>query len=562
MASILIIDDEDKYLDLCRRHMPEHDFVGPARNYREAAERIALRRRPFDLVLLDVHFDIPEDDLLPTDKSAHLAKASHGTVLERLRRSQGIHILGELRRRHPDLPVMVMTSRDDLPLDADAERLQAEDYTYLLQDEYLDARSLKLQVEGILSRVQRRGSEDDGPFFWGVTREMQRLRSRIGILARGQLPVIIQGATGTGKSLLAREFIHAHSGRGGAFVAVDLSTIPHDLMAAHLFGVVRGAYTGATASRDGVLARANGGTLFLDEIGNLSVDLQKSLLLVLQERRYRPVGAVEERSVDLKLVVATNEDLSRMVREGRFREDLYMRLNPATAIRLPSLRERRDDMEELLAFFLTRVCADGYARELLSQYAERNGLRPFAGDGRPRVGIGRSVPPEHTPERIAFVLAPASWKLLSDFDWPGNFRQLEMLLSNLVTFTLVDLVEHVESAEAVESARGEDYGGARPDVVTVPARVVADLLRPWSDLSEAHDDATRVPIELHADRTLNAVSCNVERQYLEWLYRRFEGDLSKMAGVLLGDEGAGRKIQLRMNQLDMKLRELRRGKSA
>jgi DNA-binding NtrC family response regulator len=536
MAAILIIDDEDKYLDLCRRHMPEHEFVGPARNYREAAERIAIRRRPFDLVLLDVHFDIPEDDLLPTDKSTYFAKTSHDTAIERLRRSQGIHILSELRRRHPDLPVMVMTSRDDLPLDADAERLQAEDYTYLLQDEYLDARSLKLQVDGILSRVLRRPPRDDGPFFWGITREMQRLRSRVGILARGQLPVIIQGATGTGKSLLAREFIHGNSGRSGAFVAVDLSTIPHDLMAAHLFGVVRGAYTGATASREGVLARANGGTLFLDEIGNLSLDLQKSLLLVLQERRYRPVGSVEERSVDLKLVVATNEDLARMVREGRFREDLYMRLNPATAIRLPSLRERRDDMHELLGYFLSRVCADGYARELVSQYAERNGLRPFGADGRARVEIGRTVPPELDPERIAFVLAPASWKLLSDFEWPGNFRQLEMLLSNLVAFTLVDLVEHVEQVEHVTSG-GEHGGsdervvsGARPDVVTVPARVVADLLRPWSEPGEVASDVMSVPVALQPDRTLNAVSCNVERQYLEWLYRRFEGDLARWPG--------------------------------
>src|SRR5690606_1962187 len=190
----------------------------------------------------------------------------------------------------------------------------------------------------------------------------------LAILARGRLPIILLGATGTGKSLVAREFIHPRSQRSGPFVAVDLSTIPTELMASHLFGVVKGAYTGATSSREGVLARAHGGTLFLDEIGNLSLDLQKQLLLVLQEGRYHPVGSVEERVADVKLVVATNENLAAMVRDGRFREDLYMRLNPATAMTLPSLRERRDDFGELLAVFLSRVALEAYNRDLLLQY--------------------------------------------------------------------------------------------------------------------------------------------------------------------------------------------------
>ncbi|MCA9699151.1 MAG: sigma-54-dependent Fis family transcriptional regulator, partial [Myxococcales bacterium] len=372
MPSILIIDDEDKYLELCRRFMPEHDFVGPARNYREAAQILARRRRTIDLVLLDVHFDIPEVELLPPDKSALLAK-DPDRALERLRRSQGLRILDRLRTRYPDLPVIVMTALDDLPLEADAERLHAEDYTYLLDDEYLDARALKVQVEGILAR-NRRSTEDDGPFYWGTAGAMVDLRRRAAILARGQLPIIIQGETGTGKSLLAREYIHPHSGRAGPFMAVDLSTIPSELMGAHLFGVVKGAYTGAVSSREGVLARAHGGTLFLDEIGNLSLELQKSLLLVLQEGRYRPVGSVEERVADVKLVVATNETLALMVREGRFREDLYMRLNPATAVTLPSLRQRRDDFQHLLEFFFDRVCQSGYNRDLLLQYAEQRQL--------------------------------------------------------------------------------------------------------------------------------------------------------------------------------------------
>jgi len=563
VPTILIIDDEDKYLELCRRHMPEHDFLDPVRNFRSASEVLARKRSEIDLVLLDVHFDIPEEELLPRDKREFLARGDREKQLERLRRSQGFRILHELRRRHPDLPVIVMTSQDDLPLEIDAERLDAEDYTYLLDDEYLDARSLRLQVESVLTKT-RPSPEADGPFYWGVTRHMADLKRRVSILARGQLPVIIQGPTGSGKSLLAREFIHDRSNRSGAFVAVDLSTIPDDLMAAHLFGVVKGAYTGATSSREGVLARASGGTLFLDEIGNLSLELQKSLLLVLQDRRYRPVGSVEERVADVKLVVATNEDLGEMVRSGRFREDLFMRLNPSTAVRLPSLMERRDDFAALLEFFAQRVCAEPYNRDLLEQYAEQRGLHVPPSDEAFNVTVGRRLPAKVDLHRLHLHLHANSFRALHDFDWPGNFRQFEMMLSNLVTFTLVELVEHPEQIEHLED------GEARPDVVVVRPRTVAELLAPWArdrglrvatGEGEPADDGSSVLVALEPAESLNAVSCAVERQYLTRLYHVCDGDLGRVAEVLLGDADAGRKVQLRMNQLGLKLRDLKRARS-
>ena len=563
MSSILIVDDEDKYLELCKRFMSEHVFLPPARNYREAVGLLGRYGEGVDLVLLDVHFDIPEDELLPYDKAALLAKDPK-RGLERLRRGQGLHILDHLRRAYPDLPVIVMTSRDDLPLEVDAERLNAQDYTYLLDDDYLDARALKLQVEGILARTQRPSEPSDEPFYWGMTPSMLATRRRLSILARGRLPIILAGETGTGKTLLAREFIHARSQREGPFVAVDLSTIPHDLMAAHLFGVVKGAYTGATASRDGVLSHAQGGTLFLDEIGNLSLDVQKSLLLVLQERRYRPVGSVDEKIADVKLVVATNENLVEMVRDGKFREDLYMRLNPATALTLPSLRERRDDFEELLRTFLNRVAADPYNRDLLVQYAEQRGLRvPGKGENMP-ITVGAKVPARVDPRRIYLLLQPSSFKQLHEFPWPGNFRQLEMTLSNLLALTMVELVDRAEQVEP------EDPGQAsRPDVVPIPPRTVRELLRPMQPLKttspaalegvvEADDGSLRLMVDLPAGESLNAVSCAVERQYLEGLYRKYSGELGRMAEALLDDPGAGRKVQLRMNQLGIKLRTLKR----
>ena len=554
MSSILIIDDEDSYLELCRRYMPEHTFLPPARNYREAADLLRRNVGSVDLVLLDVHFDIPEDDLLPHDKTALYATGDRNRVLERLRRSQGLQILGPIRERYPDLPVIVMTSRDDLPIEADSERLQAEDYTYLLADDYLDARSLKLQIDAILARRERPPATDDDPFFWGVTSAMAGLRRRLSILARGRLPIIIQGATGTGKSLVAREFIHPRSQRSGPFVAVDLSTLPTDLMGAHLFGVVKGAYTGASSTRDGVLARAHGGTLFLDEIGNLSLELQKSLLLVLQEGVYRPVGAVKEIATDLKLVVATNENLAAQVRAGKFREDLYMRLNPATAVTLPSLRERKDDFEELLAWFMRRAAMEPYNHDLLDQYAAQRGLA----QGLPTT-VGRSVPPRSDVRRLHFLLHPSSFKLLHDFDWPGNFRQFAMTLSNLMTFTLVELVER---AERIEPAGPE---ASRPDVIPIPAKIVSDLLRPMAAPEPTPSEPTplavgprRLLIDLQVAESLNAVSCDVERQYLEQLYDRCGGDLGRVGELLLGDAGSGRKVQLRMNQLGIKLRRLKR----
>ncbi|MGB1700329.1 MAG: sigma 54-interacting transcriptional regulator, partial [Nannocystaceae bacterium] len=335
--------------------------------------------------------------------------------------------------------------------------------------------------------------------------------------------------------------------------AVDLSTLPESLMAAHLFGVVKGAFTGATANREGVIERAKGGTLFLDEIGNLSLELQKSLLLVLQDHRYRPVGSVEEHASDVKIVVATNEDLGRMVREGRFREDLLMRLNPATAVHLPSLRDRRDDFEHLLGYFVRRVCAHGYNKDLIHRYAQLHRLSH--GDAGLDVAVVKQKPARSEPGRLSFLLHKSSAASLRNFEWPGNFRQLEMVLSNLVTFTLVSLVEDSGAPRSLPSEHAE----VRNDVVPFPVKTVVELLKGFSTGTESEDlEADTVDVVVRAHETLNAVSCDVERQYLERLYLRFDGDLDRMAELLLDDVDAGRKIQLRMNQLGIRLRVLQR----
>jgi DNA-binding NtrC family response regulator len=532
VAEILIVDDQDRYMDLCRRAIPDHRWRGPARSWREASDLLSRLKGRLDLVLLDVHFDIPKADLLG------FADGMDDRAVEQLRRRQGLEILGAMRARHPDLPVILMTSRDEVALDQAAAKLQAEEYTWFLDDDYVDARSLRAQIDGVLA--SRRGEEADGPVFWGRSIAMRRIRQRLAVLARGRLPVVLLGPTGSGKSLIARHFVHERSGRKGAFVAVDLATIPKDLMAAHLFGSTKGAYTGSIADRTGAFEAANGGTLFLDEVGNLSLDAQKMLLSVLQEGTVTRLGDLRERPVDTKLVVATNEDLAQRVQEGTFRADLYMRLNPAAAVVLPSLAERAVDFDRLLSFALEQALARPYLQGMVADYREKNRMRP----GRVEVVAAQPVP--EADGSTLFLLWPErSMRLLRAHAWPGNLREFAMTAENAVLFALSEM-------SAVE-------GGERPDVVQVRPKLVRDLLgvaeAPAEGASGGSGWELRVRVSPHD--TLNKVALDVERQYFTSLYVQEKGDFAAMARVLMGGEEHARKVQLRFNQLGLKVRELK-----
>ncbi len=532
MADILLIDDQDRYAELCRRTIPEHRFRGPARSFREAVEVLTRSRGRVDLVLLDVHFDVPESDLLGW-KAGMDRRAVDG-----LRRRQGLEILRALRQRWPDLPVILMTSREELALERGAEEHAAEEYTYFLDDDYVDARALRAQIGGIVEA--RRGGERDGPIFWGHAIAMRRLRQRLGILARGRLPVTLTGPTGTGKSLLARHFVHARSGRTGRFVAVDLSTMPAELMSAHLFGSLKGAYTGSIGDRVGAFEAANGGTLFLDEIGNLSMAAQKMLLSVLQEGVVTRLGDLRERNVDVKLVVATNEDLAEKVRAGEFRSDLYMRLNPAAQVRLPTLSERNVDFNSLLDHCIEQALVRPVLRDLIDEYRQRNHLP----GNEVRVHAGRGVP--EAVDGVLHLLFPErAMRHLKAHTWPGNLREFAMTVENAVLFAL---------AEVLEVA-----GGDRADVVQVRPKWVRELIIdvPRPGFQPESDAGWGFRVGIDAQETLNKVSQSCERQVYEALYMDKNGDFAQMADVLLGDAGAARKVQLRFNQLGLKVRELK-----
>jgi DNA-binding NtrC family response regulator len=512
-----------------RRALPEHALHGPARCWAEARDAIDRGRGRIALALLDVRFDRPPEELLG------VTPESTDAEVDRARRRQGLLILGELRRRHPDLPVVLMTARDDVALDDLAEVDSAEEYTYFLDDDLLDARALKATVERVLAA--RSGPTVEGPVYWGRGLGVQRIRQRLEVLARGRLPVVLLGPTGTGKSLIARHVVHPRTGRKGSFISVDLSTIPRDLMAAQLFGAVRGAYTGAVVDRTGAFEAADGGTLFLDEIGNLTPEAQKMLLGALQDGAITRIGDVRERPVDVKLIVATCDDLGARVAEGSFRADLYMRLNPAAAVTLPSLAERRIDLGALVEHALRLALRRPGLRDLVAEVRARLGL----GAGPVEIHLGAGAP---EPKGGALVLLwpERSLRLLRAHDWPGNLREFAMAVENATLFAL---------AEAAAAG-----GGERADVVQVRPKVVRDLLRVEGPRSTAGEGRT-IAVALRPADTLNKVAQDCERQYFRRLWLDHDGDFGAMATLLLGDPAEARKVQLRFNQLGLKVKDLR-----
>lgn len=297
----------------------------------------------------------------------------------------GLALLDRLTSRHPDLPVIVMTAHSDLDSAVAAYRGGA--FEYLPKPFDLDE-----AVELVRKAARRNGAlqaditrADPIPSMIGQAPAMQDVFRSIGRLARSSMTVLITGESGTGKELVARA-LHENSPRSDkVFVALNTSAIASELLESELFGHERGAFTGADARRIGRFEQAHGGTLFLDEIGDMSSALQTRLLRVLAESEFFRVGGQASVKVDVRVIAATNQDLAKAVSEGRFREDLYHRLN-VIRINTPPLRQRREDIPQLLDHYLTDA-----AREL---------------------------------ETPAKTLNSDALELLQSYDWPGNVRQL------------------------------------------------------------------------------------------------------------------------------------------
>ena len=272
----------------------------------------------------------------------------------------GMELLAQVRERHPELPVIIMTAHSDL--DSAVSAYQGGAFEYLPKP--FDINEAVDQVRRALA--QRRNSEQastepaiqlNTPEMFGESPAMQEVFRAIGRLSRSNITVLITGESGTGKELVAQA-LHRHSPRADQpFIAINTAAIPRELLESELFGHERGAFTGAQASRQGRFEQARGGTLFLDEIGDMPADLQTRLLRVLSDGEYYRVGGHTPQRADVRIVAATHQDLESLVSEGRFREDLLHRLN-VIRIRIPPLRERPEDIPQLAARFLDRAATE------------------------------------------------------------------------------------------------------------------------------------------------------------------------------------------------------------
>ncbi len=298
----------------------------------------------------------------------------------------GIDLVGELRRLRPQTPVVLMTAFGTIGSAVEAMRVGAFDYitkpfepdaVALAVDRALEWRSLEEENRRLRKAVDRTGSLGD---LIGESAAMREIFAVIKRVAQSKSSVLVSGESGTGKDLVARA-IHYHGVRAAQpFVPINCTAIPEGLLESELFGHVRGAFTGAHASRQGLFEKADGGTLFLDEVGDMGMGLQSKLLRVLQDQEIRPVGGTKTTKVDVRIVAATNQDLEQAIADGRFREDLFYRLN-VIPLRIPPLRERPDDIPPLVEAFLRKHATDGKrwfskeALDRLSAYAWRGNAR-------------------------------------------------------------------------------------------------------------------------------------------------------------------------------------------
>ena len=307
--------------------------------------------------------------------------------------ASGLELLAALRERAPRLPVIVMTAYADL--DAAVASYQGGAFEYLAKPFDVDE-AVRLVTRAVEQHTYEAAAAESGtvrvPDILGEAPAMQEVFRAIGRLAHSNVNVLITGESGTGKELVARA-LHRHGPRAAkSFIAINTPAIPADLLESELFGHEKGAFTGAHERRVGRFEQADGGTLFLDEIGDMPAELQTRLLRVLADGRFYRVGGREEVRADVRVITATNQNLEARVQEGRFREDLYHRLN-VIRIPLPPLRERRSDIPLLARHFLERS-----AREMQVE-----------------------------PKR----LSPDAIQALQNFNWPGNVRQLENLCRRL-----------------------------------------------------------------------------------------------------------------------------------
>jgi DNA-binding NtrC family response regulator len=329
----------------------------------------------------------------------------------------GEAFIARLRRERPEVPVIVVTAHGTIRSAVQSIRDGAADYlTKPFEPEQLEiAVHNAIRLHDILRENERLKVEAlraPGKRMVGESPAAKRLMEEIGRVAPYKTSVLVTGESGTGKELVARTIHELSPRRGKPWVAINCSAIPRDLMESELFGYVKGAFTGATQNRPGRLEQAQGGTLFLDEIGDLDPALQAKLLRVLQEREYSPVGADEVRAVDVRFIAASNRDLKELVRQGRFREDLFYRLDVYSIV-VPPLRRRTEDIPFLAQTFLQELSAE--------------------------------------TSKAVTGLTPAAIELLERYEWPGNIRELRNVIERALLACRGELIDVGDLPPAIVS---------------------------------------------------------------------------------------------------------------
>jgi len=381
----------------------------------------------------------------------------------------GLDLLRRLTSEHPDLPVIIMTAHSDL--DSAVSAFDGGAFEYLPKPFDLD------EATDQIRRACRRNPDGDNwadklpdrmPDIIGKAPAMQTVFRAIGRLARSHITVLINGESGTGKELVARA-LHRHSPRSNQpFIPLNMAAIPHDLLESELFGHERGAFTGAHGRRQGRFEQAHGGTLFLDEIGDMPAELQTRLLRILADGEFYRVGGVSPVRVDVRIIAATHQNLEQQAQTGRFREDLFHRLN-VIRIRLPALRERREDIPLLMRHFLCRAAAelDCEPKILLPGTEER--LRCLAWQGNVRqlentarwltvMASGKEIHAEDLPPELADGMPGES----ADDLWQTSLRRWARNRLQEGQTALLDRVLPVFEQILIETAL-EHTGGRRQE---------------------------------------------------------------------------------------------------
>jgi len=319
----------------------------------------------------------------------------------RLPDGNGLEVIAHLNQRFPETPVAMITAFGNVEAAVDALKAGAFDFV----SKPVDLSVLRRLVQHALElNEQRRAAnlQQASGKLLGDAPRMQQLRSTIAKVARSQAPVYISGESGVGKELVARS-IHEQGGRAtGPFIPVNCGAIPTELMESELFGHKKGSFTGATSDKEGLFQAANGGTLFLDEVAELPLHMQVKLLRVIQEKTVRAIGAANEVSIDVRILSATHKNLARLVEDGRFRHDLYYRIN-VIELPVPPLRERHEDIPVIAAAVLKRLGDDW----------------------------GDTAPP----------LSEGALSALGNYHFPGNVRELENILERAVALCEGDNIE-------------------------------------------------------------------------------------------------------------------------